>query len=98
MFTLKFGERNARTQSFQDCIIKGSVIWESVTVDLDAMLELAVFVDDVSRLRGVGEKRVGLYKKGKIRVQVIIKIRKFSFIPRIVISCIKVGFMFRLWL
>jgi hypothetical protein len=53
-------------------------------------------MDDVSRLRGIGEKCVGLYKKGKIRVQVIIKIMKFSFIQRIVISRIQVGFMFRL--
>jgi hypothetical protein len=70
---------------------------ELVTADLDTVLELAIFVDDISRLRGIGEKRVRLYKKGKIRVQVIIKIMKFSFIPRIVISRIRVGFMFRLW-
>jgi hypothetical protein len=68
-----------------------------VTADLDAVSESAIFVDDVSRLRGNGGKRDGLYKKEKIRVQVIIKIRKFSFIPRIVINRIRVGFMFRLW-
>jgi hypothetical protein len=97
VFTPKFGEKNARTQSFQDCIIKGSVRLELVTADLDTVSESAIFVDDVSRLRGIGEKRVRLHKKGNIRVQVIIKITKFSFIPRIVISHIRVGFMFWLW-
>jgi hypothetical protein len=48
-----------------------------VTADLDMVSESAIFVDDVSRLRGIREKRVGLYKKIKIRVQVIIKIGSF---------------------
>jgi hypothetical protein len=44
--------------------------------------------DNVNELRtdGVGEKHVGLYKKEKIRVQVIFKLGMFSFIPRIVMS------------
>jgi hypothetical protein len=96
LLTPKFREKNAETQSFQDCIIKGLVRWELVTADLDAVSESAIFVDDSSRLRGIREKHVRLFKKGKIRVQVIIKIRKFSFIPRIAISRIRVGFMFGL--
>ena len=44
--------------------------------------------DNVSGLHtdGVGEKYVRLYKKEKIRVQVIFKLGMFSFIPRIVMS------------
>ena len=44
--------------------------------------------DDVNGLHtnGVREKYVGLYKKEKIRVQVIFKLGMFSFIPRIVMS------------
>ena len=44
--------------------------------------------DDVNGLRtdGIGEKYVGLYKKGKIRVQVIFKLELFCFVPRIVMS------------
>ena len=48
---------------------------------------------DVLRADGVGEKYVELYKKEKIRVQVILGM--FSFVPRIVMSLIWVGFMFR---
>ena len=42
--------------------------------------------DNVDGLRadGVGEKYVRLYKKEKIRVQVILEM--FSFVPRIVMS------------
>ena len=43
----------------------------------------------------VEEKYVGLYKKEKIRVQVIFKLGMFSFVLRIVMSRIRVGFMFR---
>ena len=45
-------------------------------------------IDDVNGLwmDGVGEKYVGLYKKEKIRVQVISKLGMFYFIPRIVMS------------
>ena len=46
---------------------------------------------------GVGEKYVGLYKKENIRVQVISMLGMFSFVPRIVMSRISVGFIFRLW-
>ena len=44
--------------------------------------------DNVNGLHtdGVGEKYVGLYKKEKIRVQVIFKLGMFSFIPRFVMS------------
>ena len=45
-------------------------------------------VDDVNGLRtdDVGEKYIRLYKKKKIRVQVIFKLGMFSFIPRILMS------------
>ena len=36
-FTPKFGKKNVGTRSFQDCVIKESIICESVSVDLDAM-------------------------------------------------------------
>ena len=44
--------------------------------------------DNVNGLRtdGVREKYVGLYKKKKIRVQIVFMLGMFSFIPRIVIS------------
>ena len=53
--------------------------------------------DNVNGLRtdDVGEKYVGLYKKEKIRDQVIFKLGMFSFILRIVMSRIWVVFMFR---
>ena len=43
-----------------------------------------------------GGKHVGLYKKGKIRVQVILRLGMFSFISKIVMSRPRVGFLFRL--
>ena len=51
MFTPKFGKRNAGTRSFQDCVIKESIRCESVSADLDAISESAIFVDDISRRR-----------------------------------------------
>ena len=44
--------------------------------------------DNINGLRtdGVEEKYVGLYKKEKIRVQVIFKLGMFSFVSRIVMS------------
>ena len=39
---------------------------------------------DILRTDGVGEKYVGLYKKEKIMVQVILGM--FSFVPRIIMS------------
>ena len=51
MFTLKFGKNNAGTRNFQDCVIKESIRCESVSADLDAISESAIFVDDISRRR-----------------------------------------------
>ena len=47
-----------------------------------------MLADDVNGLRtdGIEEKYVGLYKKEKIRVQVIFKLGMFSFVLRIVLS------------
>jgi hypothetical protein len=42
-------------------------------------------------------RRIELYRKERIRVQVIIKDRRFSLFSRIVISRIGVKLMFRLW-
>ena len=42
LFTPKFGKKNAGTQSFLDCVIKGSIGCESVSANLDAMSESAI--------------------------------------------------------
>jgi hypothetical protein len=67
-----------------------------ISADFEDGSELAIFKDDVSKLCSIGGRHIRLYKKGKIRVQVVIKVKKFSFIPRIVTSRIRVGLMFRL--
>ena len=42
VFTSKFGKKNVGTRSFQDCVIKKSIRYESVSADLDAISELAI--------------------------------------------------------
>ena len=54
-------------------------------------------MDNVNGLRmdGVRESMLNSTKKEKIRVQVIFTLGIFSFVQRIVMSRISVGFMFR---
>ena len=92
MFTPKFRKKNARTRSFQDCVIKESIRSESVSADLDVMSESAILwmtsVDNINGLRmdDVREKNIGLYKKEKDWSPSYLKLAIFSFIPKIVIS------------
>ena len=79
MFTPKFRKKNAGTRSFQDCVIKESIRCESVSTDLDGMSESAILwmtsADNINGLHtdGIkGGRYVGLYKKERIRVQVIL--------------------------
>ena len=43
VFTPKFGEKNAGTRSFQDCVIKESIAEGSISVDSDVVLGSALF-------------------------------------------------------
>ena len=75
VYTKIWEEKNAGTQSFQDCIIKGLIRCESISAGLDAVSKIGYFIDDINGLRtdGVGGgKYVGLYKKERIRGQVIL--------------------------
>ena len=82
MFTLKFGKRNARTRSFQDCVIKGLIRCESVSADLDVMSESAilwmVLADGINGLYLNGARKMcRTLQIRKIGVQVIIKLGSF---------------------
>ena len=82
MFTPKFGKKNAGTRSFQDCVIKESIRCESVSTDLDVVLESAILwmtsVDDVNGLYlSDVRKMCRTLQIRKIRVQVIIKFGSF---------------------
>ena len=89
MFTPKFGKKNARTRSFQDCVIKELIRCESILADLDVMLESAILwmtlADSVNGLCLNGARKM-CHSTNKIRVQVIIKLGSFSFISKIVMS------------
>ena len=66
-----------RLESSQNHVNKGSIVCRSKTVDSDAKSRNQLSSDSASRSRQrlrstPGQKRVGLYKKGKIRVQVIL--------------------------
>ena len=82
MFTSKFGEKNARTQSFHDCVIKESIRCESVSADLDVMSESTILwmksADDVNELYLSGiRKMCQTLQIRKIGVNVIIKLGSF---------------------
>ena len=81
--------------------IKDSIAWRLISADLEETLELALFEwRQQVMIMGYGWRRemhIGLYKKGKIRVQVILRLGMFSFIPKIVMSHTQIGFVFRLW-
>ena len=79
MFTPKFGKKNAGTRSFQDCVIKESIRCESVSTDLDVMLEQTILwmmsADDVNGLCLNGARKIcRTLQIRKIRVQVIINL------------------------
>ena len=82
MFTPKFGKKNVGTRSFQDCVIKESIRYESVLVDLDAMSESAILwmtsADGVNGLYLSGARKMcRTLQTRKIRVQDIIKLGSF---------------------
>ena len=82
LFTPKFEKKNVETQSFQDCVIKESIEWESVSADLDVMTKSAILwmtsADGVNRLYLSSAKEMcrSLLIR-KIVVQVIIKLENF---------------------
>ena len=49
VYTKIWEEKNAGTQSFQDCIIKGSIRCESISSGFDAVSKIGYFIDDISR-------------------------------------------------
>ena len=80
--------------------IKDSIAWRLISVDSEETLELALF-EWRQQVTIMGydwrqKMHIGLNKKGKIRVQVILRLGIFSFIPKIVMSRTRIGFMFRL--
>ena len=88
-------------ETFKIVSTKDSVAWRLISVDSEETLWSALFewrqqvtIMDYGQRR---EMQIGLYKKEKIRVQVILRLGMFSFIPKIVMSRTQIGFMFRLW-
>ena len=84
LFTPKFGKKNARTRSFQDCVIKESIRCESVLVDLDVISKSAILwmtsADDVNGLCLSGARKMcRTLQIRKIGVQVIIKLGSFFY-------------------
>ena len=82
MFTPKFGKRNTGTRNFQDCVIKESIRCESVSADLDVMLESAILwmmlADGVNGLYLSGARQMcQTLQIRKNRIQVIIKLASF---------------------
>ena len=82
MFRPKFGKKNVRTRSFQDCVIKESIRCKSISADLDAMLESAILwmtsADGVNGIRLSGARKMcQTLQIRKIGVQVIIKLGSF---------------------
>jgi hypothetical protein len=83
--------------------MKESIRCESIIANLDIVSKSAIFMmvstNDIRRLylASVRKDMLNSTRRERFGVQVIIKIRKFSFIPRIIKSHIRAGFMFRLW-
>ena len=76
LFTPKFGRRTWELEASKIMSIKESIAYESISVDSDVALELALFEwrQQITTI-SYGWRReihVGLYKKEKIRVQVIL--------------------------
>ena len=69
-------EESQGLESSQDRVIKESIVCKSELADSNATLESAFFRWRQQMMTkatiGAGTKHVGLYKKGKIRVQVIL--------------------------
>ena len=72
MFTPKFGKKNTKTQSFQDCVIKESIRCESVSADLDVMSESAILW--MTSADGIN----GLYSSGTTKMCRTLRIRKIG--------------------
>ena len=68
-------EESQGLKSSQDHVIKGSIVCRSKLADSNAALESSFFRQrqqiTTKATNGAGTRPVGLYKKGKIRVQVI---------------------------
>ena len=93
-------EESQGLKSPQDHVINESIACRSELVDLNATLKSAFFRKHqqitTRATMGTGAKHVGLDKKGKIRVQVILNYECFHFMPKVVTNRARVGFMFRL--
>jgi hypothetical protein len=97
VFTPKFGERKLEdSKPPKVASSKGQPGKDWHQLVLRTCRNRLFFEDDVIKLHRIRERYVRLYRKGRIRVQVIVKDRRFSLFPRIVTSCIRVELMFRL--
>ena len=80
--------------------IMDMIAWRLISADSEETLESALFEwRQQVTIMGYGWRRemhIGLYKKGKIRIQVILRLGMFYFIPKIVMSRTRIWFMFRL--
>jgi len=76
LFTPEFGRRISGLESSQNHVSKGSIACRLKPADSDAALESAFFRYRqqivTEAMIGAGTRHAGLYKKGKIRVQVIL--------------------------
>ena len=70
------GEESQGLESSQDHVIKESIEYRSVSADSNATLESAFFrwrqQITTKATIDIGTRHVGFYRKGKIRVQVIL--------------------------
>ena len=69
-------EESQGLESSQDHVIEESIAYRSISADSNAALELSFFrwrqQITIKAMIGARTKHVGLYKMGKIRVQVIL--------------------------
>jgi hypothetical protein len=94
-YTKNLEREDSRIRSLQE-LHRQKGNWARIGISgLEDGSESAIFEDDVIKLYDIRGRHVGLYKKGRIRVQVIIKDRRFSLFSRIVTSHIRVELMFR---
>jgi len=82
LFTPKFRKKNVGTRSFYDHVIKESIIYESVSADLDVISESTILwmtlADDVNGLYLSGTRKMcRTIQIRKSRAHVIIKLGSF---------------------
>ena len=79
--------RSQELENSQNHVSKESIACGSETTDSNAVLELAFFRQrqqiTTEAMIGAGTRHAGLYKKGKIRVQVILNQECFHLCPRL---------------